>query len=160
MRHEKTRRPFRHPYDLSTSSRHRTLRELPIHKFVELVETNPDVTPTFAPLPGSSTSLGTSPLSLVPELVEGYRNGRKGHLVENSLNFSSHPPSFPSSFFRPLPPPWGRAGEKGRKRATTYKIIPRPLLAPSTFRQAQGAANSGNAGPPTEIRDQSQRARY
>ena len=42
------------PFDPSTGSRHRMLRGLPIPKFVEPVETNPEVTSilrTLSPIP-------------------------------------------------------------------------------------------------------------
>ena len=54
--------PGQESFDLSTGSRHRKLRDLPIPKFVEPVETNPDVTSAFAPHPrpfDPSTSSGT-----------------------------------------------------------------------------------------------------
>ena len=47
------------------------LRDLPVPKFVEPVETNPDVTSPSGP----STSTGTSPFRSVPELGGGRRNG-------------------------------------------------------------------------------------
>ena len=64
-------------------------KDFPIHKFVELVETNPDVTPAFG-LPRGFARFDVSTSSthrklngLVPEpvegcrKVEGFRNGRR-----------------------------------------------------------------------------------
>ena len=41
------RSPGQKPFDLSTGSLHRRLKDLPIPKFVEPVETNPDITSTL-----------------------------------------------------------------------------------------------------------------
>ena len=51
--------------------KHRKLRKLSIPKFVEPVETNPEVTSASPLTPNPSTSSGTSPLSLSKDAATG-----------------------------------------------------------------------------------------
>ena len=51
--------------------KHRKLRKLLIPKFVEPVETNPDVTSASPPTSNPSTSSGTSPLHLSKGVATG-----------------------------------------------------------------------------------------
>ena len=83
------------PFDPSTSSGHCKLRDFPNPKFVELVETNPEVTVAFAPHPGPSTMRIL--LYVTPLQIEALPTGDK-------------PPGPPLSEGKDVPKAEGTAG--------------------------------------------------